>query len=70
MKLVNLQTENFRVTVENGKATVKAITPMAKAYLRLKKLENPLAAGDATDTDTLFRFLASLESSTAKLAAI
>jgi hypothetical protein len=67
--LKTLETENFKLVTVDGKTSIKATTPMAKAYLKLKKLANPVACDAQTANDAIAQ-LVGLEASVTKLAAI
>lgn len=70
MKLINLETENFRVTTdEDGQLVIKATDPLAKAYVKLKKMPNPQPF-QGNGVSELFERLEALETGVAKLAAI
>jgi hypothetical protein len=65
-----LETANFKLVTVDGKPCIKATTAMAKAYLRLKKLANPVAAHESMNATDVIGTLVDLEASVTKLAAI
>lgn len=65
----NLETTNFKLVTADNVTTIKATTAMAKAYLRLKNLKNPVPYEGTTADDAIAQ-LVGLEASVAKLAAI
>lgn len=67
--LKTLETSNFKLVTVDGKTSIKATTPMAKAYLKLKKLANPVACEARTANEAIEK-LVELEASVTKLAAI
>jgi hypothetical protein len=67
--LKTLETTNFRLVTVDGKTSIKATTAMAKAYLKLKKLSNPVACELEFAQDAIAK-LVDLEASVTKLAAI
>ena len=75
MQLKNLETANFRITAAGSAFNVKAITPMARAYCRLKKLQTVeifsyRAVSEGETIEALLGHIADLEAGVAKLAAI
>ena len=73
MKTIKIiETANFRATVnaEAGEGyTIKAITPESKALLRVKKMANPIKAGNMA-VDALLQKLDALEDKTEALKKI
>lgn len=71
MLIKSIETANFRVTTTtNGNFEIKATQAMSKAYLRLKKIANPMPCGADVTTETVLKTVEALELATAKLAAI
>lgn len=68
--LKTLETENFKLVTVDGQKAIKGTTAMAKAYLKLKKMANPMPISLHLNANEVIGSLVELEASVTKLAAI